>query len=56
MSALSACTAQYVDYTKHPENPFVVLMVVSTHLKAGDPIPKGPIDVRLVPVVTLLKR
>ena len=47
---------QYVDYTKHPENPFVVLMVVSTHLKAGDPIPKGPIDVRLVPVVTLLKR
>jgi len=31
-------------------------MAVTTHLKPGDPIPKGGIEVRLVPVVTMLQR
>ena len=40
--------AQFVDNTKHPENPFAVVMAVTSHLRPGDPIPKGGIEVRLV--------
>ena len=47
---------QFVENTKHPETPFTVLLAISTRLVAGDPIPKGGIEVRLVPVVTLLNR
>ena len=48
---------QFVNYAKHPENKFNVLMVATTpRLKAGDPIPAGGIEVRMVPIVTLLNR
>jgi hypothetical protein len=48
---------QFVNYTKHPENKFDVLMVANTpRLKAGDPIPAGSIEIRMVPIVTLLNR
>lgn len=48
---------QFVNYAKHPENKFNVLMVATTpRLKAGDLIPAGGIEVRMVPIVTLLNR
>lgn len=47
----------FVNYAKHPENKFNVLMVATTpRLVAGDPIPSGGIEVRMVPIVTLLNR
>jgi hypothetical protein len=47
----------FVNYAKHPENKFDVLMVAQTpRLKPGDPIPSGKIEVRMVPIVTLLNR
>ena len=47
----------FVNYAKHPENKFDVLMVATTpRLVAGDPIPAGGIEVRMVPIVTLLDR
>lgn len=47
----------FVNYAKHPENKFNVLMVATTpRLMAGDPIPAGNIEVRMVPIVTLLNR
>jgi hypothetical protein len=47
---------EYISFIKNYTTPFRVLMVVSTHLKSGDPIPTGTIDVALVPTVTVLKR
>ena len=48
---------QFVNYAKHPENKFDVLMVATTpRLKAGDQIPAGSIEVRMIPIVTLLNR
>ncbi len=48
---------QFVNYAKHPEDKFDVLMVATTpRLKAGAPIPAGGIEVRMVPIVTLLNR
>ena len=47
----------FVNYAKHPENKFDVLMVATTpRLMPGDPIPAGMIEVRMIPIVTLLNR
>jgi hypothetical protein len=48
---------QFINYAKHPENKFDVLMVATTpRLKAGDPLPAGKIDIKMVPIVHLLNR
>jgi len=48
---------QFINYAKHPENKFDVLMVATTpRLKAGDPIPAGAIEIQMIPIVHLLHR
>lgn len=46
-----------VQAIRHPENPFNVFLVASMRYVSGQPVPqKGTIEVRLNPVVKLLKR
>jgi hypothetical protein len=47
---------QVIDNIRNPQSPFTFLMVALVRGTAGDPFPRGTLDIRTQPVVKLLNR
>ncbi|MCS6915556.1 MAG: hypothetical protein NZ890_20280 [Myxococcota bacterium] len=52
----SPAHAFLVDRIANPERPFSFLLATTVPFRGGDPIPAGRLEVRLTPIVRLLKR